>query len=170
MNVNDSSKASDSVALQTQWKRRFGEEVKASGRVHIVVYDKFGNVKEERDTSNLIVTAGKNHIAARQKTAGIPAEMSHMAVGTGATAPAVGDTTLETELSRVALNTAGGTAVDNVVMYSATFDAGAATGALTEAGILNAGAAGALLCRTTFAVVNKGAEDAMTIIWTVTHN
>jgi hypothetical protein len=39
---------------------------------------------------------------------------------------------------------------------------------VTEAGILNANSAGTLLCRTVFAVVNKGADDAMAITWTVT--
>ena len=46
--------------------------------------------------------------------------------------------------------------------------AGTGTGAITEAGILNASSSGTLLCRTVFSVVNKGSADAMTITWTVT--
>ena len=42
------------------------------------------------------------------------------------------------------------------------------TGAITEAGILNAGSGGTLLCRTVFSVVNKASSDSMTITWTVT--
>ena len=52
--------------------------------------------------------------------------------------------------------------------YTATFAAGTGTGAVTEAGILNASSSGDLLCRTVFSVVNKGASDSMTITWTVT--
>ena len=52
--------------------------------------------------------------------------------------------------------------------YVGTFPAGTGTGAVTEAGILNASSGGTLLCRTEFNVVNKGASDAMTITWTVT--
>ena len=42
------------------------------------------------------------------------------------------------------------------------------TGAITEAGILNAASAGTLLCRTVFSVINKGASDSMTVTWTIT--
>ena len=144
------------------------EQLKMKGRLHIVVRDALGNLKDEREIDNLVVTTGRDHIAARLKTTGIPNEMSHMAVGTGATAAALGDTTLQTEAARVALATAGGTVAANVVTYAATFPAGTGTGALTEAGILNAASVGTLLCRTVFSVINKGASDSMTITWTVT--
>ena len=104
-------------------------------------------------------------VASRMKDATATA-MSHMAIGSGTTNPAAGDTALETELGRVALTS---TAVSNaVVTYTATFAAGTGTGAVTEAGILNASSSGTLLCRTEFSVVNKGAADSMTITWTVT--
>ena len=92
--------------------------------------------------------------------------MSHMAIGSGSTAAAAGDTALGNQLGRVALTS---TAVSNaVVTYTATFGAGTGTGAVTEAGILNASSGGTMLCRTVFSVVNKGASDSMTITWTVT--
>lgn len=122
-----------------------------------------GEVVQEID--NLVVTAGKNFVASRM--VGVAANvMSHMAIGTTNTAAAVGDTTLAAEAARVALTS--GTATTNVATYVATFPAGTGTGAIVEAGILNAGAGGTLLCRTVFSVVNKGALDAMTITWTVT--
>ena len=55
-----------------------------------------------------------------------------------------------------------------VVTYICAFSAGEGTGALTEAGVFNAASSGTMLCRTEFAVVNKGAADSMTITWTVT--
>jgi uncharacterized protein (DUF697 family) len=91
-----------------------------------------------------------------------------MAVGIDNTAPNVADTTLADELARVALTTAGGSVASAVVTYAATFSPGTGTGAIVEAGIFNDDTTGDLLCRTTFAVVNKGADDTMSITWTVT--
>jgi hypothetical protein len=92
--------------------------------------------------------------------------MSHMAIGTGSTAAAAGDSALGSEAGRVALTST--TVTNNEVEYVATFGAGTGTGAITEAGILNASTDGTLLCRTVFSVVNKGSADSMTITWTVT--
>lgn len=141
------------------------EFLKASGALRVVVTGKDGAVKEEHNFTNLVVTTGKNFVASRMvgTTANV---MSHMAVGSSSTAPVAGDTTLGTELGRVALGSSSAAA--NVVTYTATFPAGTGTGAIVEAGIFNASSAGTLLCRTTFAVVNKGADDAMSVTWTVT--
>jgi hypothetical protein len=89
-----------------------------------------------------------------------------MAIGSGTTAAAAGNTALGTELGRVSLTS--GTASAAVVTYVATFAAGTGTGAVTEAGLLNASSGGTMLCRTVFSVVNKGANDSMTVTWTVT--
>ena len=141
------------------------EQLKASGALRIVVTDENGQIKEEREFTNLVVTVGKNFVASRMVGTS-SAIMSHMAIGSNSTAAAAGDTTLGTELGRVALT--AGTASANVATYTATFPAGTGTGAVVEAGILNAASAGTLLCRTVFAVVNKGANDAMSVTWTVT--
>ncbi|MCF8719204.1 phage tail protein [Nitrospina gracilis] len=108
----------------------------------------------------LVTDAGLDHIAAAMSDSPETA-MSHMAVGTGSIAAAAGDTTLETELSRIALTSK--TASNNKVTYSATFGAGVATGALTEVGILNAASLGTLLTRIVFAVKNKGSNDTLQI-------
>src|SRR5512140_1587460 len=143
----------------------FVDTLKLTGKAHLVLTGPDGLVKQELDSNNLVVTAGKNFVASRMVGTS-SAVMSHMAVGTNGTAAAAGDTALGTELSgRVALTS--GTASNNVVTYTATFPAGTATGALVEAGIFNAGAAGTMLARVTFSVVNKGAGDALTITWTV---
>jgi len=89
-----------------------------------------------------------------------------MAIGSGTTAAAAAQTTLVTELGRVALGS--GTATGTKVTYVANFPAGTGTGAVTEAGVFNAVSAGTMLCRTVFAVVNKGADDAMSITWEIT--
>ena len=143
------------------------EFLKATGKLDIILKDSDGNIKQELHVPNLVVTVGKNFIASRMVGTSSPV-MSHMAIGTNATAPVSANTTLGTEVARVALSSA--TATANTVSYSATFPAGTGTGAITEAGIFNAASSGTLLCRTTFAVVNKSASDALTINWNVTIN
>ncbi len=118
-----------------------------------------------QEVPNLVVTAGKNYVASRMKDATATA-MSHMAVGSGSTAAAAGDTALGSQLSRIALTST--TVSSNEITYVATFAAGSGTGAVTEAGIFNASSSGTMLCRTVFSVVNKGSADSMTITWVVT--
>ena len=122
-----------------------------------------GTVVQEID--NLVVTTGKNFVASRMKDATATA-MSHLAIGTGTTAAGAGNTALVTEAARQALTST--TVSTNEVAYVAAFAAGTGTGAITEAGLLNAASGGTLLCRTVFSVVNKGADDSMTITWTIT--
>jgi len=141
------------------------DKTKATGKLTVEIKDKQGNVKETRELENLVVDVGLAFIASRMKDATATA-MSHMAIGTGTSAAASGNTTLGTEAARVALTST--TVTTNAVAYVCSFAAGTGTGAITEAGILNAASTGTLLCRTVFSVVNKGASDSMTITWTVT--
>jgi hypothetical protein len=136
------------------------DQMKLVGKLSIAI-----NNKVVQEINNLVVTTGKNYVASRIKDATSNA-MSHMAIGTGSTSPAAGDTTLGTETARVALTSTTVTNAD--VAYVSSFGAGTGTGAITEAGLFNASSAGTLFCRTTFSVVNKGADDSMTITWTVT--
>ena len=141
------------------------DKTKATGKLTVEIKDKQGNVKETRELENLVVDTGLAFIASRMKDATATA-MSHMAIGTGTSAAASGNTALGTEAARVALTST--TVTSNAVAYVCSFAAGTGTGAITEAGILNAASTGTLLCRTVFSVVNKGASDSMTITWTVT--
>jgi len=146
----------------------FKNNMNVTGKLHIVVRDENGNIKDEVFTENLVVDSGLDYIAERMKDSGSPAEMSHMAIGSDNTAAASGDTALGSELGRVSLATAGGTVTNNAVEYVATFPAGTGTGAVEEAGLFNADPAGDMLCRSVFSVVNKGVADSMSITWTVT--
>jgi hypothetical protein len=144
------------------------ENASVKGRLSVVLRDAMGNVKESYDIPNLVVNAGLAYIASRMKDT-TEAAMSHMGVGSGATAAAGGNTALETQIgSRVAL--ASTTVTANQIVYVATFAAGTGTGAITEAGIFNASTAGTMLCRSVFSVVNKGADDTLQITWTITLN
>lgn len=135
------------------------DDLKMTGAVSIAL-----NGEVVREIPNLVVTAGKNWVADRMNDANTV--MTHMAVGTGTTAAAAGQTTLVSEAARGALTST--TVTNNAIAYVETFAAGTGTGALTEAGIFDAASGGDMLCRTVFNVVNKGSSDSMTITWTIT--
>ena len=118
-----------------------------------------------QEVPNLVVTDGKEFVASRMKDT-TKAAMSHMAIGTGSTAAAAGDSALGSQADRNALTST--TVSGAAITYVASFGAGEGTGAITEAGLFNASSSGDMLCRTVFAVVNKGQNDAMSITWTVT--
>jgi hypothetical protein len=139
--------------------------IKMKGNLKITVTNPKGKIKQEVEVPNLVVTTGKNFIASRMKDATATA-MTHMAIGTGSTSAAAGNTALGSEAGRVALTST--TVTDNAVAYVASFPAGTGTGAITEAGLLNASSSGTLLCRTVFSVINKASGDTLGITWTVT--
>ena len=140
----------------------------ATGQLSVILRDADGNIKQDVRVKNLVVNTGLNFMTSRMKDTTLDA-MTHMAVGSGTTAAAAGDTALETQISaRVSLTST--TVTSNAIEYVAAFGAGVSTGAITEAGIFNASSAGTMLCRTVFAVVNKGAADTLQITWLVTIN
>lgn len=145
------------------------ETLKTIGKLDVVLTNEHGEVKQKFTVPNLVVQTGRNYIAHRM-TSNSNVVMSHMAIGTNNTAAALTDTTLGTETARVALTSTSANA--NVVTYVATFNPGtpAAANAVVEAGILNAGSGGELLCRTVFDVVNKGTLDTLSITWTVSNS
>jgi len=137
----------------------------AKGDVQLDLFDADGNLKETQEIKNVVVTVGLRYIAPRMNDATATA-MSHMAIGSNNTAAAAGNTALGTELGRVALTST--TVSTNTVQYIGDFPAGTGTGAVVEAGVLNASSSGTMLCRTVFSVVNKGASDTLKVTWTIT--
>lgn len=136
------------------------DDLKMTGHLAIAI-----NNEVVQEVPNLVVTAGKGYVASRMKDTSLGA-MSHMAIGTNSAAAAAGNTALGAEADR---NGLASTVVSGAtVTYTATFGAGEGTGAITEAALLNASSGGTMLCRTVFAVVNKGSQDSMTITWSVT--
>jgi len=140
------------------------DSLKLTGAVSLVLRDKDGNVKQTKEAKNLIVDTGLNFICDRMKDD--ETAMTHMALGSGTTAAAAGDTALGTQLgSRVSLTSS--TVTNNQIVYVCSFPAGSGTGAVTEAGIFNAASAGTMLCRVVFSEVNKSADDTLQITWTI---
>jgi hypothetical protein len=141
----------------------FDDSISCVGNVKIKVLDQDGKVKEERDLKNLVVSTGLNYICSRMKDATATA-MSHMAIGTGTTAAAAGDTALGTQLD---IQTTTTTVSTNTIEYVASFGTGL-TGAVTESGIFNASSSGTMLCRVVFSAVNLSSTDTLQVTWTLT--
>lgn len=127
---------------------------------------------KSRKVSNLITNAGKAGVASRINGSGGEAAFTYIAVGTGTTAANVADTTLETEIVDSGLERANAAAsrvnVDTTNDGARLINTFSVTGtkAVTESGVLNAGAAGVLLARQVFSAVNVGNGDSLQVTWT----
>ncbi len=142
------------------------DSLKITGNLKVEKFNQDNNLVEIREIPNLVVSSGKSHIATRM-SANNEVVMNHMAIGGSATSPVASDTALGAEMGRVGLTSTSVTA--NTLTYLGTFSPGTGIGTIKEAGIFNAqgNAAGTMLCRTTFADINKGASDSIVITWNV---
>jgi hypothetical protein len=167
--VKDPVSISDSLTTSVGRGGACEDVLSIRGHVLVELFDQWGDCITTREVDNLVVTAGKNHIADALSSAPGQAAMGWMAVGTGSTAPAAGDTLLGAEIDRNALTSR--TDATNVVTYVGDWAAGDATNAaIAEAGIFNIVTANTvtMLARATFTAINKGASDTLKITWTVT--
>ena len=137
------------------------------GDVTIILRDKDGNVIDQRDIRNTIVDAGYDFICDVIGNTTQPNDMAWTGIGTGVTGVLGTDTTLETEVVRVANVYAHSTGT-KVFTHTADYAAGTGTGAVTESALLNAASAGTMLNRIVFDVINKGASDTLEVVWTIT--
>ncbi len=129
-----------------------------------------GEITRQKMYHNLITTACKTMIAARLAGGVADTDITYGAVGTNATAPAVGDTTLGTELARVAL--AGISSSGNVISATTFFGASEANGTLLEFSLFGNGASatpdsGTMINHTTIAEV-KTTSETLTIESSIT--
>jgi hypothetical protein len=137
------------------------------GYVEVLHYDSDMNLIHKYDFENLVVNTGLNWVAQRLNDP-TPAVMSHIAVGTDPTLPALNQTALLAEIYRQSMSVLGGAVSGASIVYSCTIGPGNGTGALQEAGLFNADPGGTMLSRVTYPVINKGASDTIAISWTIT--
>ncbi len=141
------------------------QTVKALGKLTITLTKADGSVFTQ-EVKNLVVDTGLAYLASRACNNSTTA-VSHMAIGTGRTSPAAGQTTLTTEIARVALYSSSN--VGGVISFVANFPAGTGTGTITEAGIFNSNSGGTMLCRSLFSLpVVKDVGDSLNILWSTT--
>jgi len=164
---NDLLGVSDEIGLALDRRPAIQSFVPITGEVFLELLDENGELKMEQRVHNLVVDAGENHIADQLSSSPGGAAMGWMAIGTGSTAAAFGDTALGAEVDRNALTSR--TDSVNVVTYVGTWAAGDGTNsALREAGIFNAASTGTMLARAVYSNIDKQAGDTLTITWTVT--
>jgi hypothetical protein len=163
------------------------------GSVLVQLFDKFGNLKDERKQGNLITTAGDEYYAKRGAAAVTPAapsdvtKVTGMKLGTGATAAAksgAGAALVTYESgSNNPFDATWPQLVDLAsdtgwqIQYKTTWAAGDVTEtALTEAVIVNDAGTDATttaantISRVTFTAINKTASDTLVITWNHTFN
>lgn len=129
--------------------------VKADGSVQVTRKD------------NMIVNAGFDFIAnSIGATEDRPAVMKGIGVGTGTDSVKETDRALIKPLLYKAA-TFSHLSSTKVFTFKTRFEAGEATGAITEAAVMT-GNGGTLLDRVTFPVINKAADDQLSITFTFT--
>lgn len=134
----------------------------------------FGRWATELSNANLVTNAGLAGAASRLNGAGSEAAFTYIALGTGTTAAAAGNTALETEITTNGGSRASATAsritetqTNDTARLVHTFEFTGAL-AITESGILNAASTGVLLARQVFSAINVGNGDSLQVTWDVT--
>lgn len=131
----------------------------------------FGSYQDKMVVKNLVTTVGKALAAGRLNGSGAPAAATYLAVGTGTTPAAAGDTTLEAEIVDSGLERAAATvslvttttANDTAQLLKSWSVTG--TKAVTECGALNASSNGTLLGRQVFSAINVVNTDTLQITY-----
>lgn len=147
---------------------RFGDLI---GSLRLELRGPDGELKAVREVGNLIVTNGRDGFMDQILASPTILKPTHMAIGTGATAAAAGDTALGAEIDRNALTSK--TRAGGVVTMVGDWAAGDGTNAaIAEAGIFSQAsgvdATHPIYSRATFTAINKGASDTLSITWTWT--
>ena len=136
-------------------------DLKMRGEIIDKIYDKEGNLIEERKGENLVVTSFLTLIACLMKNEQLYSGIQYWAIGQGNSSwdevlpsPTLGDTQLVSEIGRVALDPSDITYVDenfdespiptNILQIQHTFDENTLNGSWREFGIFGGNATSAL--------------------------
>lgn len=147
------------------------ETQKIIGLITIEVKDKNGVLKERREIKNIVTNAGKAVVAGLLCGDGGLAVFNYLEVGTGTTAAAATDTTLQTAITDSGLARAAATvsrvttAVTNDTAQLVKTWSVTGTKAITEAGAFNASSAGTMLGRQVFSAVNVVSGDTFQLTY-----
>ena len=143
------------------------------GQLTVRKMDAHDALVETIHVHNNIVLSGRDLIAKLFVKQPID-PVSHVAVGTGTAAVQASDTKLAGEIFRKPIvpvdpsrNITTTDANKRKVTITADLDFGEANGALTEAGLFNAAAAGVMYNRVVFPPINKTADFKLTLIWEI---
>jgi len=144
-------------------------DLKVKGKWFISLYGPDGEEKQKIVGENVITDDGLSGLVSHLfETATTPASFTYnfIGIGSNSAAAASGDTALGTELARqtgTASQSAGA-----IYTVTATFPSGVGTGSISEYGLLSSNTAGTLFSRDIESVVNKGANDTLTVTTEIT--
>jgi|TARA_Y100000310_G_scaffold270565_1_gene284474 hypothetical protein len=148
------------------------DNLKIKGVLKFTIRDaKTKEIKRVHEYHNLIPTVGRTMLADNltNTSPDNTPRITHVALGSDATAPANGDTTLGTETYRNAI--ASQTNADNIAYLTGFFDATEVTGTFAEAGIFadGSGAADSGILFSHVAIsITKSNTETLTVDWTIT--
>lgn len=143
-----------------------------TGKVELIFTNVITGRVDVIHVKNMFVTAGKNSIAdhLRGTTSNNKGIITYCALGTGTTAPALADTTMQTEIARKAVSVRS--VSGKVATFQTFFTTAEANGTLREAGLFGDDASdtansGTLFCRT---AINrtKTSSDTLSLSWSTT--
>ncbi len=146
------------------------------GHVTLTAYDEFGNIKAYQQSDNLVVNDGEDCAVqilfddGIANICGTTSAFQAIAIGTGSTAAADGNTALETETIRGGYDSANFTAAAGTtaaqVVIERDFTGVSAT--IAESGILNNNSTGGdLFARQTFSGIPLTSGDTLNVEWTI---
>jgi len=159
------------------------ENASIYGHVEMVLRDEDGNIKDYLQSDNLIVDVGIDTMGDLMfpnidlNSNATDNEFSYIEIGTGTTAVAATDTTIQTAIPSCAREqdtaVTGDSSVSGeiTVTIDASFlgSANCANGAVNEAVLANALTGGEILAHKLFASsINLQAADTLTVTWTIT--
>lgn len=155
------------------FKRNFLGELLAKFGINTPKVFLFGSYVDEMVIANLITDAGLAGVASRINGSGGENAFTYIAIGTGSTAAAEGDTTLQTEITTNGGERASATAsrvttteTNDTARLVYTFNfTGSFT--VTESGVFNAASSGTLLARQVFTGIAVGNGDSLQITWSI---
>ena len=142
-------------------------DVAAKGHVRVTITDARGHIVEQFEQRNLVVTAGRNLLRDFLNNTA-PTGLTHIALGTDATASDATQTALVAEVYRD-LITSRATDVGQLTLtlYLGTTQANGNT--LREVGLFNAASLGTMYARVPLASsIAKTSAIAVTFTWTLT--
>lgn len=126
-----------------------------------------GEVKDERDIHNIIVTTGKSRIA--RLINGVSTNFfDYIGIGTGTTSPVIGNTALETEVARALATLSEDPSGTAKFVKLFTFSSGESY-AITEVGVFDqlTESGSTIMNRSTFNAINVDVDTDLSISITV---
>lgn len=148
--------------------------IRMRGFIEMELRNPQGHILEKRTINNVIVTAGRRWVLQQIASSEIATaqSISHLAVGTGTTAPATSDSALGGENLRKAIGTfttANLTSNPPSWLAAVSFATNEANTTLGEVGLFNSNANGTMLGRATFSTINKTTSNTLSISYTVSN-